>query len=49
VEGEYQDFDRLAKATVAVFEGFEGIFEELGYDLYYDDVDPGRPKKRWAR
>jgi hypothetical protein len=28
-----------------VFEGFEELFEDLGVQLYYDNVDPNRPMR----
>jgi kanamycin nucleotidyltransferase len=38
--GDYRDLNQLEKLLVAVFEGFENIFEDLGCTLYQDNVDP---------
>jgi hypothetical protein len=40
VEGGYQGFTALREVTVAVFEEFETIFENLGIALYDEDIDP---------
>ncbi|MBN1211959.1 MAG: hypothetical protein JXA92_05225 [candidate division Zixibacteria bacterium] len=42
VEGGYRDLDMLHEVTVAVFEEFETIFEDLGLVLYDDDIDPNK-------
>lgn len=39
VEGEFQDFARLEKAVIEVFTQFETIFEELGVELYDDNLE----------
>ncbi len=43
VEGDYQDLSRLEDAVTTVFEGFEQLFDDLGVELYYDNIDPNRP------
>jgi len=43
--GKYIDLPILKNIVVAVFEEFEAIFENLGYDLYYNDFDPNLPHK----
>ncbi|MBN1295058.1 MAG: hypothetical protein JXB48_24705 [Candidatus Latescibacteria bacterium] len=48
VEGKYQHLTGLRKTTEKVFSEFENIFDELGFDLYYDNLDPGKPMKDWA-
>ncbi|MBN2121996.1 hypothetical protein JW721_02980 [Candidatus Micrarchaeota archaeon] len=46
IEGEYQNFNKLQKIVEQVFTEFEDIFDELGFDLYYDNIDPNKPMKR---
>jgi hypothetical protein len=48
VNGEYQDLPRLEKVTTDLFSGLEMKLEEHGFDLYYDDVDPNRPMKKFG-
>jgi hypothetical protein len=40
VQGTYQNLPRLEEVVTAVFAQFEIIFEELGVELYDDNVDP---------
>jgi hypothetical protein len=40
VQGSYQDLQTLEEKVVSVFSQFERIFEELGVELYDDDIDP---------
>lgn len=42
VEGTYQNLARLKEIVEQVFSEFENLFEELGLDLYDDNVDPNR-------
>ena len=44
-DGSYSDHAALRKVTEQVFTEFEVIFEDLGYDLYYNDFDPNLPHK----
>lgn len=46
IEGKYQDFAKLQKVVEQVFTEFENIFDELGFDFYYDNVDPNKPMKK---
>jgi len=48
VHGKYQDLARLKKVATKVFSEFEKIFENLGFDLYYDNVDPNKPMKKFV-
>jgi len=41
--GGYNDLTSLCRITVAVFEEFEAIFENLGLELYDDNFDPNEP------
>jgi len=45
IDGKYQDLPGLQKAVITAFEGFEDLFEDLGVELYYDNVDPNRPER----
>jgi len=45
VEGDCRNLPRLKEAVTVVFEGFEELFEDLGVELYYDNVDPNRPMR----
>jgi len=47
-QGKYQDFLHLKGVVINVFSEFEKIFEELGFDLYYDNVDPNKPMKKFT-
>lgn len=47
IDGEYQNLEKLKKVTEQVFTEFENIFERLGFDLYYDNVDPNKPMKKY--
>ena len=49
IDGEYQGLPNLKQAVVNVFTEFEGIFEELGFDLYDHDVDPSKPRKKFVQ
>ena len=40
VQGTYQDLGLLEEIVVSVFSQFEMIFQELGIELYDDNVDP---------
>lgn len=40
VRGEYRDLPLLRETVENVFSQFETIFEELGVELYDDNVDP---------
>ena len=46
VEGRYQDFRHLERVVKNVFSDFEKIFEEEGYHLYDDNIDPNLPMKK---
>ena len=46
VSGKYQEITKLKKIVEQVFTEFEDIFEQLGFDLYYDNVDPNKPMKK---
>jgi len=46
VAGGYGDLDVLHELTVAVFDEFETIFEDLGLELYDVDIDPNRQVHR---
>ncbi len=48
VKGKCQNLRHIEEVVSNVFSQFEDIFEELGFDLYYDDVDPNKPMKRFA-
>jgi len=48
VQGKYQNFSHLKEVVISVFSEFEKIFEELGFDLYYDNVDPNKPTKKFT-
>jgi len=43
INGGYHDLTALRQVTVAVFEEFETIFDDLGLSLYDDDYDPNTP------
>lgn len=45
VKGECSDFDKLKWLVEKIFTEFEVIFEGLGYELYYDNLDPNLPHK----
>ncbi len=45
VEGNYRDLSRLEDTVTTVFEGFEQLFDDLGVELYYDNIDPNRPMR----
>lgn len=49
VKGQYQDLTALKKITIAVFEEFETIFENLGLALYDDNIDPNKPVHKMRR
>lgn len=40
------DLKTLRKKVIAAFNGFERLAEDLGFDLYDDNVDPGKPSKK---
>ncbi len=42
VEGDYLDLSRLEDSVTTVFEGFEQLIDDLGIELYYDNIDPNR-------
>ncbi len=44
-KGKYTDWPALRNIVEKVFEEFEKVFEDLGYDLYYDNFDPNLPHK----
>jgi len=48
IEGKYQNLPRLRKIIQQVFTEFENIFEQQGFDLYYDNFDPNKPSKPWG-
>lgn len=48
VDGKYQNFAKLQKVVEQVFTEFENIFDKLGFDLYYDNVDPNKPMNKWV-
>ncbi len=48
IDGKYQNFPHLKKVVMNVFTEFESIFEELGFDLYDEDVDPNKPMKKFV-
>ncbi|MCP4583718.1 MAG: hypothetical protein GY839_19075 [candidate division Zixibacteria bacterium] len=43
--GSYTDLASLKRIVEKVYTEFEVIFEDLGFDLYYDNVDPNLPHK----
>jgi hypothetical protein len=45
--GDYQDLPRLERVTTDIFSELEEKLEELGFDLYYGDVDPNKPMKKY--
>lgn len=47
VEGGYQNTAMLKKITEQVFIEFENILYEMGFDPYYDNVDPNKPMDKW--
>jgi len=47
--GDYHDLPRLEKIVKQNFHEFEMIYEELGIDLYYDEVDPNKPMKNFVK
>ena len=48
VEGDYGQLSLLQKAAIDTFSEFEKIFEDLGFDLYDDNVDPNQPAKKFV-
>lgn len=48
IDGEYQNLAKLQKIVKQLFTEFEDIFDELGFDLYYDNVDPNKPMNKWV-
>ncbi len=47
VKGRYQDLERLKYVVVEVFSGLERMLQESGFELYYDNVDPNKPMKKF--
>ena len=43
--GKFKDLKNLEKIIVDIFDEFEKIYREHGFDLYYDNVDPNKPMK----
>ena len=44
VKGTYQDFPSLEETVERVFSEFEKIFEEIGIELYDQDIDPNKKR-----
>ena len=38
--GNYQDLEKLSKVCAKVFNGMNKLFEERGFELYDDNIDP---------
>jgi hypothetical protein len=43
INGEFGNFARIRKTVANVFSEFENELEGLGYKLYQDNIDPGKP------
>lgn len=49
VSGGYTDLSLLEKRSIAVFEGFEDIFEKLGLEPYHTTIDPADNPDEYRR
>lgn len=45
IKGKYTDLENLRAIVERVFEEFEELFSRMGYELYYNDLDPNLPHK----
>lgn len=48
IDGTHRNLGQLKKAVEEVFTEFESIFEELGFALYDNNVDPNKAMKKWT-
>lgn len=49
VKGSYNNLKNLNKVVRSVFKEFEKMFEQAGYDLYDDNIDPNKPMKKFDK